>query len=53
VVSRGTSPRYQAAAEAAVRAVLQGQPYNMLRDETYAQWQDIVVTFDPRQMFHG
>jgi colicin import membrane protein len=53
VGSRGTSPRYQAAAEAAVRAVLQGQPYNMLRDETYAQWQDIVVTFDPRQMFHG
>jgi colicin import membrane protein len=53
VVSRGTSPRYQAAAEAAVRAVLQGQPYNMLRDETYTQWQDIVVTFDPRQMFHG
>jgi colicin import membrane protein len=53
VVSRGTSPRYQAAAEAAVRAVLQGQPYNMLRDETYAQWQDIVVTFDPRQMFNG
>jgi outer membrane biosynthesis protein TonB len=53
IVSRGTSPRYQAAADAAVRAVLQGQPYNMLRDETYAQWQDIVVTFDPRQMFHS
>ena len=53
IVSRGTSPRYQAAAEAAVRAVLQGQPYNMLRDETYAQWQDIVVTFDPREMFRG
>ena len=53
IVSRGTSPRYQAAAEAAVRAVLQGQPYTMLRDETYAQWQDIVVTFDPREMFRG
>ncbi len=53
IVSRGTSPRYQAAADAAVRAVLQGQPYNMLRDETYAQWQDIIVTFDPREMFRG
>lgn len=53
IVSRGSSPRYQAAADAAVRAVLQGQPYNMLRDETYTQWQDIVVTFDPRQMFHS
>jgi outer membrane biosynthesis protein TonB len=53
VVSHGTSQRYQAAADAAVRAVLQGQPYNMLRDETYAQWQDIIVTFDPREMFRG
>ena len=53
IMTRGTSPRFQAAADAAVRAVLQGQPYNMLRDETFAQWQDIVVTFDPRQMFRG
>lgn len=53
IVSHGSSPRYQAAAEAAVRAVLQGQPYNMLRDETYDQWSDIIVTFDPRQMFRS
>jgi colicin import membrane protein len=53
IVSRGSSPRYQAAAEAAVRAVLQGQPYNMLRDETYDQWKYMDIDFDPKQMFHS
>jgi outer membrane biosynthesis protein TonB len=53
VVSHGSSPRYQAAADAAKRAVLQGQPYDMLHTETYEQWKDMIVTFDPRQMFHS
>jgi colicin import membrane protein len=53
VVSTGSSPRYQAAADAAVRAVLQGQPYTMLRDETYEQWKYMDIDFDPKQMFHS
>jgi outer membrane biosynthesis protein TonB len=53
IVSRGTSPRYQAAADAAMRAVLQGQPFDMLQAATYEQWKDMIVTFDPRQMFHS
>lgn len=53
VVSRGSSPRYRAAADAAMRAVLQAQPYDMLRPQTYDQWKDMIVTFDPRQMFNG
>lgn len=53
IVSRGTSPRYRAAADAAMRAVLQAQPYDMLRPQTYEQWKDMIVTFDPRQMFNG
>jgi outer membrane biosynthesis protein TonB len=53
VVSNGSSPRYQAAAEAAVRAVLQGQPYMMLRDETYDQWKYMDIDFDPKQMFRS
>jgi outer membrane biosynthesis protein TonB len=53
VVSHGSSPRYQAAADAAMRAVLQGQPYDMLQTATYEQWKDMIVTFDPRQMFHS
>ena len=38
IVSRGSSPSYQVAAEAARRAVLEGQPFNMLRDESYDAW---------------
>ena len=53
IVTRGASPRFRAAADAAVRAVLQAQPYDMLRPETYEVWKDIIVTFDPRQMFNG
>jgi colicin import membrane protein len=53
VVSTGSSPRYQAAADAAVRAVLEGQPYNMLRNETYEQWKYMDIDFDPKQMFHS
>ena len=53
VVSSGSSARYQAAAEAAVRAVLQGQPYTMLREETYEQWKYMDIDFDPKQMFHS
>lgn len=53
VVSTGSSPRYQAAAEAAVRAVLQGQPYNMLRPETFDQWKFMDIDFDPKSMFRS
>ena len=53
IVSRGSSPRYRAAADAAMRAVLQAQPYDMLQPGTYEQWKDMIVTFDPRQMFNG
>jgi colicin import membrane protein len=53
IVSTGSSPRYQAAADAAVRAVLQGQPYTMLRDETYEQWKFMDIDFDPKSMFRS
>ncbi len=53
VVSTGTSARYQAAADAAVRAVLEGQPYTMLRDETYEQWKYMDIDFDPKEMFRS
>ena len=50
VVSRGNSRLAQACAEAAVRAVLQGQPYDMLKDGTYEVWSFLEVTFDPEVM---
>ena len=53
VVSTGNSPRYQAAAQAAIRAVLQGQPYTMLRTETYDQWKFMDIDFDPKTMFRS
>jgi Sel1 repeat len=52
VVSIVNSPQNQAAANAAVRAVVQGQPYTMLRDETYEQWKYMDIEFDPIAMFH-
>jgi outer membrane biosynthesis protein TonB len=47
VVSSGNSPRSKAAADAAVRALLQGQPFMMLRDETYDQWKFMDIDFGP------
>jgi len=47
VVASGNTPRAKAAAESAVRAVLQGQPYTMLRDETYQQWKYMDIDFGP------
>jgi colicin import membrane protein len=40
-------------AESARRALLQCQPYTMLKPEHYDQWKDIQITFDPRDMFGG
>jgi len=53
VVSSGSSTRYRAAADAAVRAVLQGQPFSMLRDETYEQWKYMDIDFDPKTMYRS
>ena len=49
VVSTGSDPLYEAAADAAKRAVLRGQPFDMLSPSTYDDWNDIEVTFDPRK----
>jgi len=42
-----------AMAESAKRALLTCQPFNMLRVEHYKTWQDMEITFDPRDMFGG
>lgn len=38
-------------AESARRAILQCQPYTMLRKEHYAQWRDMEMVFNLRDMF--
>jgi colicin import membrane protein len=42
-----------ALAESAKRALLQCQPYTMLRPEHYETWRDMEIKFDPRDMFGG
>jgi hypothetical protein len=50
VANWGGSPFFQAAADSAVRAVFQCQPYDLPGDK-YAVWRDMILTFDPRQMY--
>ena len=52
VVNRAGSPYFQAAADAAVRAVMLCQPYK-LPARKYALWRDMILNFDPREMFGG
>ena len=44
---------YLASRDSAKRAVIRGQPFNMLKPEHYEQWKDIEITFDPRDMIRG
>jgi outer membrane biosynthesis protein TonB len=53
VTTSGQSPLFMAARDSAIRAVFRGQPFDMLRPETYELWKDIEVTFDPRDMIRG
>lgn len=53
VLTSGTGTLFSSARDSAVRAVFQGQPFDMLRPEHYETWKDIEVTFDPRDMFRG
>jgi len=50
VTNSGSSPFFQAAADSAVRAVYQCQPYSLPSDK-YALWRDMILNFDPRQMY--
>lgn len=52
VVNRAGSPYFRAAADAAVRAVMLCQPYE-LPSKKYAQWRDMILNFDPKEMFGG
>ncbi len=52
VVNREASPFFQVAADSAVRAVWQCQPYE-LPVAKYALWRDMILNFDPREMFGG
>ena len=53
LVEATVSPLGPATAESAMRAILRCQPFNMLKPDTYEQWKDIEITFDPKTMFSG
>lgn len=44
------NPHLRAAAEAALRAVNICAPYRNLPVDQYAQWRDVIITFDPTKM---
>ncbi len=52
VANSGSSPFFQAAADSAVRAVYQCQPY-ALPSEKYALWRDMILNFDPSEMYRA
>jgi colicin import membrane protein len=53
VRTSGRGALFESARDSAVRAIIRGQPFDMLRQETYDVWNDMEVTFDPRDMFRG
>jgi colicin import membrane protein len=53
VLTSGKTPLFMASRDSAIRAVLRGQPFDMLRPEHYEQWKDIEITFDPRDMIRS
>ena len=52
VITSGSGARFNAMRDTAVRAVLIGQPYTMLRPEHYDNWKEIDFVFDTKEMFH-
>jgi hypothetical protein len=53
VLNSGEGPLFEATRDSAVRAVIQGQPYDMLSQTTYDVWKDITLNFNPRDVFGG
>jgi outer membrane biosynthesis protein TonB len=52
VANSGSSAFFQAAADSAVRAVYQCQPYTLPSDK-YALWRDMILNFDPSEMYRA
>jgi len=53
LVGRDARPAFQAASESALRAVRGCAPYTFLPVAKYDAWKDVIVDFDPREMFRG
>jgi colicin import membrane protein len=53
LMNSGGHPAFQAASESALRAVRRCAPYTFMPPAKYEGWKDIIVDFDPRDMFRG
>jgi outer membrane biosynthesis protein TonB len=53
VLNSGASSAFEAARTSAIRALYEGQPYDMLKPENYELWKEMDITFDPREMMRG
>jgi predicted Zn-dependent protease len=50
VVNTGSAPHYQAAAEAAKRAIVRSQPFDMLSPPNYDAWKDVKISFNQGEL---
>jgi colicin import membrane protein len=53
LMNSGSHPAFQVASESALRAVRSCAPYSFLPAAKYEAWKDVIVDFDPRDMFRG
>jgi hypothetical protein len=53
LMNSGSHPAFQAASESALRAVRSCAPYSFLPVAKYEAWKDVIIDFDPRDMFRG
>lgn len=53
VLTSGSGAQFNAIRDSAVRAVLVGQPFTMLRPEHYDVWKEMDFTFDTKEMFNN
>ncbi len=53
LMNSGGHPAFQVAAESALRAVRSCAPFSFLPAAKYEAWKDVIVDFDPRDMFRG
>jgi colicin import membrane protein len=53
LMNNGSHPAFQAASESALRAVRSCAPYSFLPVAKYEAWKDVIIDFDPRDMFRG
>jgi hypothetical protein len=53
LMNHGSHPAFQVAAETALRGIRRCAPYSFMPPLKYEAWRDVIVDFDPRDMFRG